>query len=985
VFYRVLPSVAFLAFALCERTGAAPSQTGAMQWDFEDGQAVGLHQGMGVGEVVPEPDVPTNHAYRITTDQPHHSRLTVEHSAQHDDFVLRFRARVINWDGAEPVIYVYGHSGKSGFRGLSVTRQLGRLFCYFGPDRPGATLGQTDGGYASGNAWTHVAFGCFGRWSMAKVWTEGDNEPGWQAMGRNDDLREGTSALGVWTSPRTPSKATVLFDDVSLVPITETDLAKLGIHITPRMPLDVAALNQSTVVTQLPGRVVLSSGRTAVAFTRLSGEISNLVDLPTQREFIAPHHPSPLFRFVFRSPVNDRTQAVTSRDFRAVSIDPRPDRGLSVSFSDLPSSSVKAMVQATVQTDGVIALTFRLTGLQSTIVPRISFPELPGPAATSSSDEMLLPWASGAVLREPGSVTVSRDALYPGQAFAQFYTRCDGNAGLYVGFHDSEGHCKRFQLRCGAGDMASMSVEHLQPETAVAELVLPYPSVLKTFAGDWRDGADIYKAWAENQPWCDTLLSERSDIPAFLKEGAGILITGVANPVGREKLLGGHLEKLPDLLDAYRNATGLKHIVFVPYGWENRGTWVGINYLPSIPSDGDWIKTNAELRRRGHRTAFMTSGFWWVVKRQRTSGGPAFDDTSQFERMKDICITERDGKTWEVDWYSRTKEFGSWRGLSVKLCHGSQPARDMLRDVFLGVVQLGVPLVSFDQEIGGGQKEPCFHPGHGHPPGLGNWAWTDFHDLCREIIREGKPIQPELGLFLENVSELAIPVMSTYWSRQFGEIDVGAFGARGVGLFSYLYHEYVTAIGAACVQGQGQLGTRPDALLRCRILANNLTRGLIPGPFMHEVPIEGLPVWQKISKWQATVGAAYRSFSRPYKHFPEYLLLGKTVRPPDVDCEQVETYFWRRDAKGKPRKNGPPVSKHALSLAAVTAGTFEAGDGSHATFVVNATPNEREAIVHFGSARETTVFSPSREGIERAHGKDIALVLPPFGIRVLIR
>ena len=104
-----------------------------------------------------------------------------------------------------------------------------------------------------------------------------------------------------------------------------------------------------------------------------------------------------------------------------------------------------------------------------------------------------------------------------------------------------------------------------------------------------------------------------------------------------------------------------------------------------------------------------------------------------------------------------------------------------MKQIFLRIASLGVSLISFDQEIGGGQNAPCYSRTHGHPPGYGNWMWTDFRDLCAEILRDGKPVEPELGLFLENVSELAIPYMATYWSRQFGEVGVGAADARRVG------------------------------------------------------------------------------------------------------------------------------------------------------------------------------------------------------------
>jgi hypothetical protein len=40
-------------------------------------------------------------------------------------------------------------------------------------------------------------------------------------------------------------------------------------------------------------------------------------------------------------------------------------------------------------------------------------------------------------------------------------------------------------------------------------------------------------------------------------------------------------------------------MIFVPYGWENRGTWAGINYFPAQPSNEAWKTVNAELAKTG--------------------------------------------------------------------------------------------------------------------------------------------------------------------------------------------------------------------------------------------------------------------------------------------------------------------------------------------------------------------------------------------------
>ncbi|HSW45222.1 MAG TPA: DUF6259 domain-containing protein [Phycisphaerae bacterium] len=229
---------------------------------------------------------------------------------------------------------------------------------------------------------------------------------------------------------------------------------------------------------------------------------------------------------------------------------------------------------------------------------------------------------------------------------------------MYLAAEDARGHAKRWQRDSAAGLHVAMNLLHLYDESPGNDFEMSYDMVVRTFAGDWRDAAALYEKWAVRQPWCARRLADRPEVPAFLKEGAGILIkAGFNNTQDIERELGPNLERLPDLV-------------------------------------------------------------------------------------------------------------------------------------------------------------------------------------------EGKSINPKLGLCLEDTCEPAIPYMATYWSREFkGGFDDAkpppSNYPNSVGLFSYLYHEYTTAIGTACVQGQGdQQGPRPPAEARCFILSNNLCRGLIPGPLIHDVPLE---------------------------------------------------------------------------------------------------------------------------------------------------
>jgi len=976
----VIIGLAFLAISF----PATAEET--KRWDFENGTAAWRTTDSASG-IVLEPGGKGNHAYRIVATRPHHTRLVLAGSASTPDFVAFLRVKVLEWSGAPPAVFVYGRDGAGGFRALTLGLQDGRVFCYYGQGKPSVPVGRLNIGFSDKPEWIHVAFACFDDYVLAKAWPEKSPEPAWQVDGRDPAGLAGGFALGVWTSPRETSTAAVLFDDVRFVPLAEDGLRRWGIHPGPRPALDIAGLANGPGVFEAPGRLVVASKRTALAFDCRTGEITNFVDIPAAQEFISRDVKRALFSVELTRPYEGRRAVTTSRDFRKCVVRKVSGQKALVTFEDHPGYAMDVQVSAAVADEGTIRLRINVANRSDWCIAGVTFPLMPAPprlGKDASDDVVLLPWSGGAVLPSPGTRTVWRTAHYPGVAFAQFYALYDGRAGAYFGMYDADGHCKRFQLRCAEDQYVSIAVAHLFPELPGADVELPYDVVLGTFRGDWRDAADIYKAWALKQPWCARRLASRDDVPHFLKDGAGVII-GSIQPRHRAELFGGSLEKLPDLMDAYRERTGLAHMVFVPYGWENRGRWAGINYLPAFPSNEVWAGINRTLKARGHRTAFLTSGFWWVTKRRETSNGPAFDDTADFERRKAMCVHNADGSVWEADWYDHTRDGQYWRGLSVELCHGSVRARSTLKDVFLDVARLGVPLVSFDQEIGGAQQAPCYSRIHGHPPGYGSWMWTGFRDLCADILAEGKRIQPELGLFLENESELAIPYMSTYWSRQFGEVDVAARGGRGVGLFSYLYHEYVTAIGAACVQGQGEVAAGAHPGLRPYVFANNLVRGLIPGPFMHLVPLE------PISERDELASRAYFSFSRPYAHFAEYLILGKTRRPIRIECEDVELWFRRLDTRlGKPlRENGRPVVKVPLVLPAVATGSFEAADGSVAAFVVNVTPQPREATAIIPPGKGAIVYRADRTEEKRLQANPaelrIPLTLEPFGVRVLVK
>ncbi len=928
--------------------------------------------------VVTEPGVPTNRVLRIAATQPHHTRVNVPGSVP-NAFVAEARVRLQASTGAPPLAYVYGLTSE-GFLALTLGSGRARLFVWRGHGKPSVALGEAAAPTEAGR-WVRVKVAFENGVAAAKVWADGEREPRWTITGQVPDLTVSGFAVGVWLSPREPSTATMLFDDLALRSVAATD--RVSASDAPAAPLTLPSTVSESVFESGP-HIGLVAGDLAVAFDRRTGSLCHLMHRPTGRTFADAAQRRALFQLRLTRWQAGAFEAFTSDDFARVEWATLDSRTLRATFLDGPEPGLVVRATVSAGADGLVHFRLAVDNPSAWAVARIQYPCFASPAALggdATDDRLLFPQShtDGIVIQAPGNLDHTVSGSYPGTAAVQMEAFYDDAAGLLVATHDAEGHCKTFEAQLAKGRFVELKVSHLRPETP-GSAEIPYDTVLGTFTGDWRAAADLYKRWARKQPWCVRKLAQRDDVPAFLKEGAAGVILGLGGPEGYNGSLGPALERLPALAADYRQRAKVPHLLVVPYGWENRGTWAGIQYFPARPSDEAWRTANAALRAQGDRIALLTSGYWWVVRRARTSNGPAFDDNADFERRQAMTVHRADGTPWLLDAYDKAGTFGDWRGVSAELCHGSAEARAAMLDIFLKAAALGTPLISFDQEIGGGQMEPCYATGHGHPPGYGAWMWTGFRDLCEDIRAKGRAKQPEIGLLTENCGEMIIPVMATYWSRQFGVIDSGSSGEGAVGLFSYLYHDYVTALGAAVVQGQGPQGALGSAGLRCQALAHNLSRGLIPCPFGNDVPLE------TADARKGQIARAFFAFCEPFGSFPEYLILGETLHPPKILCGTREEWFdLPPSAKGKAAVKAERRATRPLPC--VVAGRFAAPDGTIGTILVNATPDTQRVTVEPVERGHPARLCRADKSIEATFPilpEKLEITLEPFGSRLLI-
>jgi len=730
-------------------------------------------------------------------------------------------------------------------------------------------------------------------------------------------------------------------------------------------------------------QIALKTPSSKIVFDQHTGEILSFIHIPSGQEFISPDAIMPLFSFILSKPYEGESAEVSAKDFRKIDFFRKEKGKMELAFTDHESMPLKVTIKVNPDSDGFIHMNLSVSNLTERAIKSITFPQITSPPQLGkevNDDVLLIPSRTELLVEAPGTKNLKNRQRYPQTMDVQFASLYDSTAGMYIATYDNDSHYKDYKYTVEKNQSITISISHLLPEIKSEQVELPYDIVLGTFVGDWYNAADNYKRWAKNQNWCSKKISQRDDIPVFFREGSALFCVPFLHEKPEYKLYPFEdLPKLPEIAKKYQELTGMPHIGFAPFGWENRGAWAGINYFPAQPSNEIWQKVNSELKKEGNFTFFMPSGFKWVVKRKKTMSGPAFDDTADFERRKEMCIQHVDGTPILVDKYSNQDVH---TGLTTKLCHSCEESSETMRDIFLGIARLGTSLIQFDQEHGGAQPDPCYNKNHEHPPGFSNQYCTDFYSLCKDIYTQGKAINPNFGLSIESTGEGTIQYGATMWGRQCSEVDSYVLGARSVGLFSYIYHEYIPVLGDGFSIGQGMSHTWGSAELRCYRLALTLVRGLIPTVYMEQVSLN------PDSKWVERVAQAFISYCKPYPKYPENLLQGVTLHPPEIECEMQSLWHYQLDEDGDELPDGKRRGrKVTIDRPTVIGGSFEAEDGSIGTFIVNTTPEIQQAKVKLGSLNNPVTLYNAKRIEEQQWDKcpeEVNVSLKPYGVKVFI-
>jgi hypothetical protein len=428
------------------------------------------------------------------------------------------------------------------------------------------------------------------------------------------------------------------------------------------------------------------------------------------------------------------------------------------------------------------------------------------PLRTGVADAVVTGTAKGGI-EHPSTWKVGQSvrANQPGSLAAAFGCYYDAQGGLYTAAYDSQGYRKSLVM---TRRKDGLELGWYHPCFARGGFTLAYDVVLGGFKSpepgrdtDWRDAADVYKAWAVKQPWCARRFVDRDDVPAWLKQGAAMVRftrAWLAEPAAIERWFREYWQ---------RTFPAQTPLVVAYWGWEKNGKWVGPDYFPAYPSDEQFRRLNQFTRTLGAHTFLWPSGYHYSLGYARRPDGTfQWDGRPQFEATARPYVTiDRQGREVIRDcWWLRGAQ-------QAAMCPGAPWTIAWLNRAAEDCCRHGAELIQIDQVVGAGFPV-CYSSKHGHPVGPGPWATEVFHRQLQSMARACRAIEPDAVLGFEEPNERFIQQLGIQDYRDC--CDVLWRGVELASVYSYLYHEYLPTLFQS---NRAQSGHDPLGLAWCLV------------------------------------------------------------------------------------------------------------------------------------------------------------------------
>ena len=551
--------------------------------------------------------------------------------------------------------------------------------------------------------------------------------------------------------------------------------------------------------------------------------------------------------------------------------------------------------------------------LEATEYPRLLVAPVLG--GDGGDDRLVYGATKGGVVYNPGAKPAGWrvGAQQPGALAAQFATVYDDRAGLYFATEDAAGHTKYIGAARRDGGLVVYSTRIGFDEGSVAQA---YDVVTGGFEGthadpcSWHDAADLYKAWAVKQKWCEKTFENRDDVPAWMRDAPAMV------RFGREWIE--QSDKIRAWMqDSWRRTFVPSPLVVAFRGWEKHGYLVSPDCFPVHGGNEAFAELVSGLYAEGAHTFVSPAGYQWArMCGKQENGAFEWDDRERFERIgHPHAVSGRDGTR-----YLRTP---SWLhgGDCAYLCGGDPWTRKWWNDYLCSpLAMLGCEVIQVGQ-MQGGRSPACWNRNHAHQPGDGKWKTDAFLDqlaTMRETMRTNGV--PDAVVCVEEPNENYSHLVGI---QDYRDCESGA--DEWASVFNYLYHEYIP-----CFQSSPR---RANRIWQAHAAADGQIPVLLPSL---SGPVDG--------------PAAYNDFMRRWVAYYHgegraWLAFGRQVKPPRVVC-----------ASQPYKATLPGGRKVAGRRPTVFCNAYVASDGRKAIVLVNATAKPQPVALYKGGKRVSLVL-----------------------------
>lgn len=512
-----------------------------------------------------------------------------------------------------------------------------------------------------------------------------------------------------------------------------------------------------------------------------------------------------------------------------------------------------------------------------------------------------------------------RSTNYPRECTVQMMAYYNSNGGMYIACEDPEGLPKLIAPLVEQ-DGVTMGIGHYPGTSKPGKTRLPYQVVLGTFHGDWYSAANIYRDWAEKQPFCSRKLAQRTNFPKWILEP----VVGIAFPMRGQ----GDWDPPASLNQEYTPATNAlpyldklaialgAPLMPILFNWEKAGPWVQPEAFPPIGGGAEMKSFMAKAKAKGWHPVLYGNGINWVVAQKNTG----YDGMPYFKSHggEDAIVRRWDGNN---------RPSVGWRSL-YNTCVATESARKMILGMTEGMAQLNPDVIQqFDQGVG---AAPCYAINHGHPPVPGPWMTSNFASLLKKDNEIARSLNSRTAISSEGA-----PPEIYLQSFDFWDARTGGGGQMMCPLYAFIYHEFLN----------GHAGFYTNSV-NDEALRASVARALVSGYFLNftlrdngKISFDWNKSWDRaIPDQTAILDWAMRATQLRNGIARDYLIFGRMLKPWSVTNVTKHDFGYGKE----------PL---------VQSGTWKAPDGRIAVVLANySDSNEYPRIILEGEGKKKLVI-----------------------------